>query len=89
MFFFVSYTFTVFNINVTPYLAYSDGIHNYLGTIGSSDYYKSGNTSHYSFRQAHIQKCVVQYGCIANMYPWIKIEGFYNGNVTSSTYKGF
>ncbi len=80
---------TVFNINVNAYLAYSDGIHSYLGTVGSTDYYKNGNTSHYSFRQAHIRKCVVQYGCIADMYPWIEIEGYYNGYVTSYTNKGF
>lgn len=79
---------TVFNINVNTYLAYSDGIHIYVGDNGSSDYFKNGNSSHYSFRQAHIQKCIVQYGCIANLYPWIKIEVFKNGGVTSSSYSG-
>lgn len=79
---------TVFDINVNTYLAYSDGIHNYMGDSSSSDYYKNGNTSHYSFRQGRIQKCVVQYGCIATLYPWIQIEVFKNGNVTSSSNSG-
>lgn len=79
---------TVFNINVNTYLAYSDGIHSYVGNVSSSDYYKNSNTSHYSFRQGHIRKCVLTYGCIADLYPWIKIEVFRNGGVTSSFYNG-
>lgn len=79
---------TVFNINVNTYLAYSDGIHQYLGDTSSSDYYTYGNTSHYSFRQAHIQKCIIQYGCIANLYPSIWIKGFNNGHVEYDVWNG-
>lgn len=79
---------SVFNINVNTYLAYSDGLHSYQGDIGSTDYYKNGTSSHYSFRQGHIKKCIIEYGCIADLYPWIWIETFKNGHVTSGSYSG-
>lgn len=73
---------TVSNVNVTTYLEYSDGIHEYVGDSTASDYYKNSHTLHYSFHQAHIKKCVVQWGCIAHLYPWIKLEVNKNGNAT-------
>lgn len=74
---------TVSNVNVFVYLSDVDPNFVYRGIVNSTDNWGPGHTWHYSFRQGHIENCVVKYGCIGSTYPYIWIRAMNNGDFSA------
>ena len=78
---------TVSDVNVYVYLSDVDPNFVYRGIVNSTDNWGPGHTWHYSFRQAHVENCIVKYGCIGSTYPYIWIRAMNDG--TSPFDRGF
>jgi hypothetical protein len=69
----------VSNVQVSTYLTNVDPLQYYRGVVNQWDNYNSSKTSHDSMRQAHMENCVLKYGCIMSSYPAVRIIAYSNG----------
>ena len=77
----------VYNVTMWEYVSEMDPLFNYRGVVSSSDHFGPGNNSHTSLRQAHIENCVIKYGCIGSLYPSVEIVAHSNGSHDTRTWQ--
>ena len=79
-----STTVTAWQVRSDYLVAAQSGV--YMRSEGSSNWQSGIGTSNAtSFRQQHLEYCVVKFGCYHNVYPWSRINIFGNGNFIYST----
>jgi hypothetical protein len=76
---------SVYNINVTAYPSHMDPFFYYRGLVTAADYYITGG--HHTLRQAHIENCILQYGCFWSGYPGIVSNVYNNGTEWGYTWE--
>lgn len=73
------------NVKVSVYVSNMDFTVKYRGVI--EQWGKSYTNYHDSMRQARMEHCYLEYGCVANSYPAVQIKSYKDGTVSVSTWK--